>query len=678
MHNPILYPSIPGFPFVNSMPTAPTAPHPWDVEELSSTDSEPLEILINPCASDDSDLQKALDCRTSSEWLARAARSSKEDILQAVARNPNTPERELLRLWIKIPEAAVENPIITLWEFTSSAPFASRIPKKKLASLYEAFLMRPGLHIPLALIPIDWRMYFLKSNDFAPRIPLQFFVRDPEPEVRLAILQRALRVQSDKSGPVPFSLEFMELLLTDASPALQEAFACAMARKWIAVEPDSVEFLEKTARQFYSLKNESLVEQLSQWECLPPDLITAISLHAPPRILVRLVALPHCTIADHERLSTNDFPEVRAAVARFTRSTDLQERLFVDPSPEVRAGLASSQHISDDMQRRLILVRNADIHQALIKNPRVLPEVLAHIAKLPYIDCKNQIFVHPNIPRDVFDDFISNSSAHGVSHGHLAAKPELLTPELYDRHKHHFEQCVLIAYVKKPQTPVSILAELACHASLEIRKEVNDRLSIHPGQASFVSDNSAIEIIETVLNHPATYSNHPLLRCERMSPEQSIRIFENPRFTAVLRFSPVLNLLKSFRNRGLFSDYAALYRKIAEPLTAMVPRLPLTALRPLTNQSELPTIIREILRNSPDGSIRASNFAQSCTIPLGAIIEAFPEAFPSDGEPSLQATPHQILEKLAASPHSFLSEYATRCLNNPPDQWPKLVGRYPK
>jgi hypothetical protein len=465
------------------------------------------------------------------------------------------------------------------------------------------------------------------------------------------------------------------LLLADAPLVIQEAFACAVAKKWIAVEEDSVEFLEKTARHLYSLELEILHEHLSQWECLPPDLITALSKHGAPRVLANLASLPRCTLADHEHLAMNDFPEVRAAVARFTRSSALQERFFGDPAPEVRAGLASSLHIPDDMQRRLIANRNAHIHQALLNNPRVLPEVLAYLAKLPYTGCKNQIFAHPNVPQDIFDEFMANGREHGVSQGHLAAKPERLTADLYKRHKHNFEPCVLLAYASNPRTSAAILAELACHTSLEIQKAVSDLLASR--QPSAVSDSRAIAIIEAVLNHPATTREYPLLRSPRMSTDQALRIFENPQFEPVLRFSSVLNRLASFRNQGFFFEYAALYRKIAEPLTAMVPHLPLSALRPLTNQSETPAQIREIIRNTSDGNIRASNFVQSYTIPLGAIMEAFPEAFPSTAQPHLQASSHQILQNLATSPHTLLAHYAERCLASPPEKWEKLVGPYP-
>ena len=662
-----------GLCWESNMPQHPASYTESENPSISASLGTPPPLSVN----DSSDLEMAGDCQTPSDWLAAAARSTDAEVLKAVARNPNTPKRELFRLWLRFPEAAAENPILTLWEFTSSDAVSSKIPKKMLLNLYQGFLMRPDLAIPEVLIPVDWRIYFLQCVDFQPRIPLHSFVRDTNLEVRLALLKKSFPHRFRESGPVPFPLESMELLLADAPLPILQAFARALAKKWIAVEEDSVEFLEKTARHLYSLNLESLLKHLSQWECLPPDLITDISMRGTPRILVNLTALPRCTHAHHEQLAGNEFPEVRAAVARFTRSTALQERLFGDPSPEVRAALASSQHIPDDMQRRFIVTRNAHIHQALLNNPRVLPEVLAYLAKLPYTGSKNRIFAHPNIPQDVFDEFMANGREHGVSQVHLAAKPERLTDDLYKRHKHHFEHCVLLAYASAPRTSAAILGELACHTSNEIQKAVSNLVSPSSREPSAISCGRAIAIIETVLNHPATTSEHPLLSSPRMSADQALRIFENSQFDPVLRFSSVLNRLKTLRNSGFFSEYADLYRKIAEPLSAMVPHLPLAALRPLTNHSETPVIIREFIRNTMDGNIRASNFVQSFTIPLSSIMEAFPEAFPSSGRPHLEATPHQILQKLATSPHFLVAHYADRCLSKSPEEWAMLVGRYP-
>jgi hypothetical protein len=621
-----------------------------------------------------SDLERAQDCLSPSDWLAMAAYSSDPNILKAVARNPNTPKNELFRLWGMFPQTAMENPIITLWEFSSQGSVGSEIPKNVLFSLYQEFLKRPDLPIPDVIIPIEWRIYFLKSQDVKPKLALHYFVRDPSEKVRLALLENALPTRFEKFGSAKFPLESAEELLREATPAIKKAFACAVAKKWIVLPNQDICFLERTARQLYSL--DGVIEYLSCWESLPPDLIDVISQVGSLSILVNLASLPRCPQCVYERLARSEFPEVRAAVARFTPSVELHEQLFHDPNVQVRAGLAASHHIADEMQRRLVLPKNADIHLALLKNPRVIPEVLGILGSLPNTGIKNQLLIHPSLPQDTFDELLANSKKYNIAQERIAGRPEFLTPELYRRHKNNLELCVLLAYANLPHTPSDILAELACHTNGKIHATISDLLSHRPHRASAISDRDAMAIIETVLNHPDTTGEHSILRSPRMSSNQAIRIFENPRFDAELRFSVVLDRLKLCRKQGLFAEYADIYRKIVVPLEFMLPDLSLNALCALSTQDETPTKIREILKNHPDNNLRASNMAQSRTIPFGAIIDAFPEAFPPNGTPIMHATPHQILKKLAASPHLLLAAYAERCLHRPPKKWAKLVGAY--
>jgi len=630
------------------------------------------------CAGKRAQLEMAGNCQTEPSWLAWASRLSDPDILKAVAVNPNTPKKELFRLWEMFPETVTENPILTLWEFTSSKPVSSVIPKSVLFSLYQEFLLRRDLTIPEALIPTEWRIYFLKSDDFRPKIPLHLFVRDPNEQVRIYLLQNALKMSFKEVGSAKFPLESVEELLLSASPAIHLAFACAVAKKWLVVETDTFDFMEKTARHLHSLATDEMVEHLSCWEALPPDIIEDLARCDKPAILTNLAALPRCPRAMQERLARHIFPEVRAAVARYTTCAELHEFFAADLNSQVRAGLAASLHISDDMQRSLITTKNADVHLALMKNPRVLPEVLAFLARLPYTAIKNQLIAHPNLPQEVFDELMSDTKLHGISQERVANEPRLLTVRNYRLHKQRFEPCLLIAYAKRQRTPLDILLELACHRDSGVRKAIFERLSQRAPRREYrTADHAAIAIIEAALKHPDTHDDHPLLASSRMSAAQAWWIFQNPRFGAVIRFSAVLNKLAFFRSCGAFADYAEFYRQIAQPLEAMVPHSPPTALRPLTNHSETPTQIREMIRNSPDGHLRASNFVQSYTIPLSAIIDAYPEAFPSTGQPRLTATPHEILQKLATSPHTLLAHYADRCLASPPEKWAKFVGAYP-
>jgi hypothetical protein len=640
--------------------------------------SQEMRVRRSSTGAQRSQLEKAGDCQTESGWLARASRSSDPDVLKAVARNPNTPKRDLFRLWEMYPETVLQNPILTLWEFTSSKPVASQIPKAVLFSLYQNFLLRRDLSMPEALIPAEWRIFFMKSDDFRPKIALHYFVRDPNERVRLHLLREALEASFQEVGPAEFPLESLQELLQGASRAIKLAFAHAVAMKWLVVEPNAVEFLVETARHFHSLGLDGMIEHLSCWEPLPPDLIEELSQCDRPAILANLAALPRCPHALHERLAAHIFPEVRTAVAQFTTCAELQERLAGDSDSKVRAGVAASLHISDDMQRRLLAPKNADIHLALLKNPRVLPDVLASLARLPHTGIKNQIITHPNLPEEVFDELMADTRLHDVSHERIANTPRLLTTRNYRIHAHRFEPCLFMAYAKKQTTPLDILVELACHRNPEVRKAMAERLLQQtPRHEYSTSDKKAIAIIEAALSHPETPDDHPLLTSRRMSVDQALRIFHHPRFGAVIRFSAVLEKLALFRSSGAFSDYARLYLEIAQPLENLVPHLPTSALRPLTNHSETPAQIRELIRNVPDGNIRASNLAQSHTIPLSALIDAYPEAFPPTGIPRLTATPLEILQKLTTSPHTLLADYATNCLNSSSDKWAKLVGRYP-
>ncbi len=660
------------------MPPDITSIEECSIEPIAS--SPPNEDEARACRASQtlSDLELAQDCRTEPEWLSRASRSIDPVVLAAIARNPNTPKPVLFRLWAKFPEAVIENPVLTLWEFTSNGPLMAGIRREVIVSLYEAFLKTTGLVFPDTLLPVDWRIDFLKKWPHQSNLPLHYFLRDPSENVRLVFLEHTLPSKIGHAGSESFPIESLENLLTDASPPIWKAFLFAVTNKWIGPQTENLSFWHETARRLHSFRWRGVNASLSRWESLPVDLIEAISVRAKPATLANLAALPNCPRSMHERFSTNDFEEVRAAVARFTPFPDLHDRFLSDPSFKVRAGLAASQHIVDDIQRRLIFPKNADIHLSLLNNPRALPEVLKILSELPNVDIKSKLLVHPNLPRDVFDEFIALGPKHGIYQGQLASKRELLTPELYYRHKHSFDICVLVAYASLPHTPVEILAELACHPELEIRKAVDQLIYHRETRSRLISDDDAIMIIEAVLNHPDTTDTHPLLRSSSMSMAQAIRIFETPHFNDELRYASVLDRLKLYRRESCYVEYAELYRKIAAPLEPMLAHFSQRNLRWITSYNEVPTKIRELLMNHPDSEVRVSTRKHSRPIPLGAIIDAYPEAFRPNEIPCVNATPREILEKLSYSSHTLLAVNAQRCLAEPQSTWEKSVGKYPK
>ena len=625
-----------------------------------------------------SNLEKAGNIETPSEWLSGACGFNDPELLAILARNPNTPKEKLFRLWAKFPEAIFENPVLMLWEFTSPQSLTKDVPQEVLFSIYHAFLQRPDFEVPDYLISVKWRVKFLLDFYHSGLIPLHRFATDRNQEVRLTLIEELLPKQFEKHGSVRFPISSVENLLRNASDRLCLAVARAVAEKWLILEKNAPEIMENLARQLFFAHIYGMDEYLSRWENLPMEVIDQMSVSAKPSILVNLISRSNCSRQFYEKYAVDDFPDVRAAVARCTPFTDMHEWFMKDPSFEVRAGLASSAYISDEHQRCLVSPKNAHIHQALLRNPRTLPEVLAFLADIPNTGMAHQILAHPNLTVDVVDKLMEIKERIGFSHAPLAARPDLLTPELFARHRQNFEQCVLLAYVNAPHTPVHILAELACHPDREIHKAIDNLLCHRPHRSSVTSDIDAIAIIEAVLNHPDTTANHRLLKSRRMSSAQALRIFENSTWDRKLRFTSVLERLRICHHQRRFAEYADLYRKISAPLEAMVGEMATGDLAVLSRQIETPANIREILKNHPDNEVRSSNSEKSRTIRLSAMIDAFPEAFPENGDICLRASPQEILEKLAISSHSLLAEYAAWCLSEPFELWAKKLPDYPR
>jgi hypothetical protein len=637
---------------------------PIGLEESNSKDRKPGQSLTT--------LEKARDCETLPTWLSWASHSTDPDLLREVARNPNTPMEDLLRLWGMFPDEVIHNPVVTLWEFTGSKSVSHKIPKDLLFKIYQAFLSKSVTQIPETLISSDWRIYFIKNLNGSWHIPPHYFVRDINPKVRLVLVEKVLPQYFEKNGAARFPLDAVQSLLSNASPDLVKAFVLAVAERWLVLEEENPAFWEKAAREFYSLDGEGIREHLSRWDFLSTDVIEAIADRATPAIQANLALLRGCPDALHERWAGDENPEVRAAVARSTSIKALHAQFLEDSHHEVRAALAQSPHIGEDIQQAISSPKHADIHHSFLKNPHILLEILLDMAQVSNGDIKGHVLVHPNLPQEVFDRLMATTKVRELTC--LAKKPELHTPELYKSYKKRLGVNILLSYATSPHTPAEILAELACHSNAKIQVAIDNLVDCKPRT---IPDSDAMAIIEAVINHPHTPEERSTFQSKRMSTSQALRVFKMDQCKAEIRYAVMLNRFEILRNAGLYSEYAALYRQTAADLESLLPQIPLHKVRPLVAKTETPPAIREILRVNPSNDLRASNMVQSRTISLGAIIDAFPEAFPDKGDICLQATPQEILKKLATSPHSLLAAYAQRCLAESSDKWAKKVGLYP-
>ena len=180
----------------------------------------------------DHDFERANDPSTSPGELATLAGSKDSQLRQAVARNPNTPQAELENLWIDDPLAVLDNPVTqlnTLMEGTSAAEWLPGIVQVALCSALIQARRRKELQ---STLPAEMRLQILTcltsyrySNSelreacrarpdirdtffkslpddpdssvrlgaiqVAPNCVQEALAKDPDPEVRLALAQRA-------------------------------------------------------------------------------------------------------------------------------------------------------------------------------------------------------------------------------------------------------------------------------------------------------------------------------------------------------------------------------------------------------------------------------------------------------------------------------------------------------
>ena len=291
----------------------------------------------------DKNLEKAGNCETSPTWLSWASHSTDPDLLRAVARNPNTSLKDLLRLWGLFPEEAIHNPVLTLWEFTGAKSVADKIPKDILLKIYQTWLFKTDAPVPESLISSDWRIYFMNKLNGSWHIPLHYFVRDVNSKVRLALLEKCLPQYFEKNGSARFPQNAVQSLVCDPTPGIIKALTIAVAEKWLVLEEENPAFWEKVARDFYALGVKNLDEHLSRWEVLPTDVIKAMADGAKPAIVANLALLRACPDALHEQWASDGDPAVRAAVARSTHIKSLQTSFLDDPSTKVRAALAMAK-----------------------------------------------------------------------------------------------------------------------------------------------------------------------------------------------------------------------------------------------------------------------------------------------------------------------------------------------
>jgi hypothetical protein len=103
--------------------------------------------LTQTMNTNEASLAAASDPATPVEDLFSLSINKDPGVLQALARNPNVPEELLQELWQRFPESILENPLLTLWEFTNAGSAAKKLGDRAMLALYN-HLRDTGAELP--------------------------------------------------------------------------------------------------------------------------------------------------------------------------------------------------------------------------------------------------------------------------------------------------------------------------------------------------------------------------------------------------------------------------------------------------------------------------------------------------------------------------------------------------
>lgn len=241
----------------------------------------------HPHAADSMDpgsaLAVACDPAADAAVLAGLAGHRDPRVIQALAANPNTPEDTLHGLWLRVPLALLDNPILSYRSFTTGKPFHRLIPEPVQLALYSALRDEGRLANLEAWMPGQVRASWLssrsQSHSPAESFPDEQWQRiqshlatDPSAEVRKAMPRR-------------LGLRHLVVFATDPDPGIRMDVACHMPTSHDAVDEASLAIYEQVA-DILSTDAEMKVRALvAGTRCLTPR--THVRLSEDPCIEVR-------------------------------------------------------------------------------------------------------------------------------------------------------------------------------------------------------------------------------------------------------------------------------------------------------------------------------------------------------------------------------------------------------
>ncbi len=586
----------------------------------------------------------AADPSTSVEQLVSLADAPQEEIHRALARNPNTPVDLLQHFWETHPDCILENPVLTLWEFTKPESAVEFIGGKVLLLLYN-HLRRKGEPLPSDIFkPATIEDMVREAVSSHNPDVFEFLPIEKASSLRRLLIenpaQRRLFRFFENKAPDELWLRFA----TDADPEIRLGFANLLRSAPFDARPQRSIVAEATRLLMRDGRPE-VVQHLANCRFLPGELVEKLSFSGD---VEARVALARCFFAPDsalERLARDTEEAVRISLARHCEEKSTQCLLLRDSSATVRKRLAESPHLCAS------LIQEFDLRDD--------PEVL------------KTLFLRAD---DKFRARILREAPPEVQHAVLDMEKSL-KPGFYRANKAAILPDILAQLGRVKGIHPDIIDDLARDGRPEIRLGVAQRMA---GQQHSRPTKRNIALVNNLAKDPSSRIRHEICTDCRLDADSTAALFGDP--DPVLRkktLCAVLNFLIAEREGRRFESYANCYREKA----ALIVKLacdPDHAVRfAIASCKEAPPAAMEILLEDAEAFIRnAAMSHERC--PYGVMLDLVETKkshmdcttlFHGETTPSASA-----LRLLATSQNPFLRKLVAHCKRTPMKELRKLAS----
>lgn len=573
----------------------------------------------------------ASDPATPPEELTRLSTHRNIRLLEAIARNPNTPAHILNRLWELHPHTVLDNPVLALREFTGIHPLHTTLDAGILLGVYQLHRQQ-RLPLPKSLFPNIEVIARIAQHASLHQDPRAFphLVRERHPSIRSSLLTCIRSSNAFLFFRNHMPDEAWSRLATDPNPSIRESLAVLVAN----ASPDdtSTPAIDDAIRLLMANPGGDSHHHLRNCPLLPADVIAALAASAEVKDRV-------------------------AAAAASSRSTrDVVDSLLNDPEPAVIASLAAHS-ARRHVHHALLRDKRTDVIAALASNRSLDKATLAAFPSDVPSKVLQKLFLHPHATLDFRIRILRN--ARPETQGFLTHCGHLLTPKAWPILKPHIHSSTLASFDRCKGLGHHVIDDLIAHPSHNVRLAVARRMG---NQYCRSATDRNCRLVARLATDP-----HPAVRlaiCTDHRIEQSTALDlladPDPR-VRLARAKHDASALAFHRNTASLFSYEDHYNTVAAHLTELAndPHTPIRTF--LARFQETPPDALGILFDDPDDNV-AELARNPRPWPFGVVLDLEAD-HPRNPPPRHgRTTPGPAaLHILARSPNPFLRFLTASC-----------------